>query len=84
LCQDSPRLEQGVPQLKAVRPLVWPLGLLSGWMVISRLLAGWQIVVNTSPSVAPGIYLRVDERPAVRRIMDFRSGRRSGPRRLPY
>ncbi len=61
-----------MPQLKAMRKLAWPLGLLSVWMVISWLLADRQIVINTSPSVAPGLYLRVDERPAVGRIVDFR------------
>ena len=68
-----------MPQLKAIRKLAWPLGLLSVWMVISWLLADRQIVINTSPSVAPGIYLRVDERPAVGRIVDFRIPARAWP-----
>ena len=68
-----------MPQLKAMRKLAWPLGLLSVWMVTSWLLADRQIVINTSPSVAPGIYLRVNERPAVGRIIDFRIPARAWP-----
>ena len=61
-----------MPQLKTIRKLAGPLGLLSVWMAISLLLANRQIVINTSPSVASGIYLRVNERPTVGRIVDFR------------
>ena len=61
-----------MPQLKTIRKLAGPLGLLSVWMAISLLLASRQIAINTSTSVAPGIYLRVNERPAVGRIVDFR------------
>ena len=68
-----------MPQLKTIRKLAWPLGLLSAWMAISWLLANRQIVINTSPSVAPGIYLRVDERPTVGRIVDFRIPARAWP-----
>jgi conjugative transfer signal peptidase TraF len=60
-----------VPQLKTIRKLIWPLGFLSLWMGISFLLANRQFVINTSPSVAPGIYLRVADRPGVGRIVDF-------------
>lgn len=48
------------------------LALLALWMVISLSLARRQIVINTSPSVAPGLYLKVDEKPQVGRIIDFR------------
>ena len=68
-----------MPQLKAVRKWTWPLGLLGVWMVISWLLADRQIVINTSPSVAPGIYLRIDKRPAIGRIVDFRIPARAWP-----
>ena len=68
-----------MPQLNAIRKWTRPLGLLGVWMVISWLLAHRQIVINTSPSVAPGIYLRVDERPAVGRIVDFRIPARAWP-----
>ncbi len=68
-----------MPQLNAIRKWTRPLGLLGVWMVISWLLADRQIVINTSPSVAPGIYLRVDERPAVGRIVDFRIPARAWP-----
>ena len=66
-------------QLKTIRKLAWPLGLLSVWITVSLLLANRQLVINTSPSVAPGIYLRVDERPAVGRIIDFRIPDRAWP-----
>jgi conjugative transfer signal peptidase TraF len=38
----------------------------------SELLANRQVVINTSPSVMPGLYVRSDEVPAVGRIVDFR------------
>ncbi len=68
-----------MPQLKTIRKLAWPLGLLIAWIAVSLLLANRQIVINTSPSVAPGIYLRVDERPALGRIVDFRIPARAWP-----
>ena len=66
-------------QLKTIRKLAWPLGLLSLWITLSFLLANRQLVINTSPSVAPGIYLRVNERPAVGGIVDFRIPARAWP-----
>jgi len=48
------------------------LAVLGMWMTLSLLLAHRQIVINTSPSVAPGLYMRVNEKPQVGRIIDFR------------
>ncbi len=62
-----------------MRKLAWPLGLLSVRMVTSWLLADRQIAINSSPGVVPEIYLRVDERPAIGRIIDFRIPSRAWP-----
>jgi conjugative transfer signal peptidase TraF len=40
--------------------------------VASGLLADRQVVLNTSPSVPPGLYLRSSAPPAVGRLVDFR------------
>ena len=61
------------------RRLLWSLVLLSLFIATSLLLANRQLVINTSPSVAPGIYLSVDETPAVGRIVDFRIPARAWP-----
>ncbi len=61
------------------RRLLWSLVLLSLFIATSLLLANRQLVINTSPSVAPGIYLSVDEKPAVGRIVDFRIPARAWP-----
>ena len=61
------------------RRLLWSPVLLSLLIATSLLLANRQLVINTSPSVAPGIYLSVDEKPAVGRIVDFRIPARAWP-----
>ena len=61
------------------RRLLWSLVLLSLFIATSLLLANRQLVINTSPSVAPGIYISVDEKPAVGRIVDFRIPARAWP-----
>jgi conjugative transfer signal peptidase TraF len=43
-----------------------------GVVVASLAFADRQIVINTSPSVAPGLYLRSRDAPAVGRLVDFR------------
>ena len=66
-------------KLKRYRSLFWPLMVLGVWIILSLMLADRQLVINTSPSVAPGIYLCVDERPTVGRIVDFRIPARAWP-----
>ncbi len=66
-------------KLKRYRSLFWPLMVLGVWIILSLMLADRQLVINTSPSVAPGIYLCVDERPTVGRIVDFRIPVRAWP-----
>ena len=45
---------------------------LAALAVSSMLFANRQIVINTSPSVQPGLYLRSSTQPAVGQIVDFR------------
>ena len=45
---------------------------LSIWCITSALLSNRQIVINTSPSVAPGLYWRSSAAPAVGQLIDFR------------
>jgi conjugative transfer signal peptidase TraF len=42
------------------------------WAILPTLVGRRVIVINTSPSVAPGLYLRSASEPAVGRIIDFR------------
>jgi conjugative transfer signal peptidase TraF len=39
--------------------------------IVSACFANRQIVINTSPSVAPGLYVRWETEPAVSRLIDF-------------
>ena len=48
------------------------LVILGVWITFSLMLADRQIVINTSPSVKPGLYWRGDEKPRVGTIIDFR------------
>ena len=59
-------------KLNRYRSLFWLLVVLGVWIVLSLMLADRQLVINTSPSVAPGIYLRIDEQPRIGSIIDFR------------
>jgi conjugative transfer signal peptidase TraF len=45
---------------------------LSIWCIASALLSNRQIVINTSPSVTPGLYWRSSAAPAVGQLIDFR------------
>lgn len=53
---------------------LWRLALaVSGlWAILPTLVGPRVIVINTSPSVAPGLYVRSAIEPAVGRIVDFR------------
>jgi len=61
-----------IQQAKAHPYLAVGLLLTAGLAVGSALCADRQIVINTSPSVAPGLYIRSDKPPAVGRLVDFR------------
>jgi len=47
-------------------------GLLGVWAILPSVVGPRVIVINTSPSVAPGLYVRCAGPPAVGRIIDFR------------
>jgi conjugative transfer signal peptidase TraF len=66
-----------VALINVIRPrLHWTwiasLLLLAALATSSILFADRQIVINTSPSVQPGLYLRSSTHPAVGQIVDFR------------
>jgi hypothetical protein len=42
------------------------------WAILPTLVGHRVVVINTSPSVAPGLYVRCASEPAVGRIVDFR------------
>ena len=42
------------------------------WAILPSLVGHRVVVINTSPSVAPGLYVRSVNEPAVGRIVDFR------------
>ena len=48
------------------------LGVMGVWAILPTLVGHRVIVINTSPSVAPGLYLRSASEPTVGRIVDFR------------
>jgi len=47
-------------------------GLLALWAILPTLVGRRLIVINTSPSVAPGLYVRYATEPAIGQIIDFR------------
>ena len=47
-------------------------GLMAVWAILPTLVGRRVVVINTSPSVAPGLYVRCAIEPAVGRIVDFR------------
>jgi conjugative transfer signal peptidase TraF len=53
------------------RWLRFALGLLGLWAVLPILFGHRAVVINTSPSVAPGLYVRSAIKPAVGQIVDF-------------
>jgi conjugative transfer signal peptidase TraF len=61
-----------VHRTKSRRWLRLAFGLMGVWAALPTLVGQRVIVINTSPSVAPGLYLRCATEPAVGRIVDFR------------
>lgn len=61
-----------IVQARAHPYLATGLLLAAGLGAGSAICADRQIVINTSPSVAPGLYIRCHEPPAVGRLVDFR------------
>jgi conjugative transfer signal peptidase TraF len=55
------------------------LGLMGVWAFLPTLVGRRVVVINTSPSVAPGLYLRCAIEPAVGQIIDFRIPDRAKP-----
>jgi conjugative transfer signal peptidase TraF len=54
------------------RRLLWlALGVMGVWAILPTLVGHRVVVINTSPSVAPGLYLRSASEPTVGRIIDF-------------
>jgi conjugative transfer signal peptidase TraF len=54
------------------RRILWRVAvILSVFVIIPELGAHRFLVINTSPSVAPGLYLRSSEEPAVGKLVDF-------------
>ena len=47
------------------------LGVMGMWAILPTLVGHRVIVINTSPSVAPGLYLRSSEEPTVGKLVDF-------------
>ncbi len=47
-------------------------GLMAAWAILPTLVGHRVVVINTSPSVTPGLYVRCTIEPAVGRIVDFR------------
>jgi conjugative transfer signal peptidase TraF len=48
------------------------LGLLLTWAVLPKLVGQRVIVINTSPSVSPGLYVRSSIAPAIGQLVEFR------------
>lgn len=66
------RVTRAVRRMRGHPLLVAALLLLAALAVLSMLYADRQIVLNTSPSVPPGLYVRSTAAPAVGRLVDFR------------
>ncbi len=59
-------------RMRTQRLLRLAFGLMGAWMILSTLVGHRAVVINTSASVAPGLYVRCAIEPAVGRIIDFR------------
>ena len=46
-------------------------GFIAAWAILPTVVGQRVIVINTSPSVAPGLYVRSSEEPAVGKLVDF-------------
>ena len=63
------------PSLRRARSrrlLKMALGSMVVWAILPTLFGHRVVVINTSPSVAPGLYVRCAMEPVVGRIVDFR------------
>jgi conjugative transfer signal peptidase TraF len=58
--------------MRPCRLLRLSLGLTAMWAMLPTVVGQRVIVINTSPSVEPGLYVRCASEPAVGRIVDFR------------
>ncbi len=59
-------------RMRSHRILRLALGLMGMWAILPTVVGQRVIVINTSPSVAPGLYVRCTSEPAVGQIVDFR------------
>src|SRR5271155_1911000 len=66
-------------RIRSRRWLRLAFGLMGVWAVLPTLVGQRVIVINTSPSVAPGLYMRCAREPAVGQIVDFRIPARARP-----
>jgi conjugative transfer signal peptidase TraF len=66
----SPRISAG--RVRTRRWLRLTLGFMAVWAILPTLVGHRVVVINTSPSVAPGLYVRCASEPAVGQIVDFR------------
>jgi conjugative transfer signal peptidase TraF len=64
----------GIPahRVRTRRLLRLTFALMGVWAILPTLVGRRVVVINTSPSVAPGLYVRCATEPAVGRIVDFR------------
>jgi conjugative transfer signal peptidase TraF len=46
-------------------------GFIVAWAILPTVVGRRVIIINTSPSVAPGLYLRSSQQPAVGKLVDF-------------
>jgi conjugative transfer signal peptidase TraF len=67
---DSPATS--ARRARSRRSLRFALGVMGAWAILPTLVGHRVVVINTSPSVAPGLYVRSATEPAVGRIVDFR------------
>ena len=68
----SPSPDNPVRRVRARRFIRLALGLMGAWAILPTVVGPRVVVINTSPSVAPGLYLRSTTEPTVGQIIDFR------------
>jgi conjugative transfer signal peptidase TraF len=73
----SPSPDNPVRRVRARRFIRLALGLMGAWAILPTVVGPRVVVINTSPSVAPGLYLRSTTEPTVGQIIDFRIPRRA-------
>jgi conjugative transfer signal peptidase TraF len=59
-------------QMRSRRLLRLALGLMATWASLPALVGQRVIVINTSPSVTPGLYVRSKAAPAIGQLVEFR------------